>query len=78
MSEPGGGTANLAITVQVNGEPREFPADTTVLALLAELSLTAGRCAVEINRQIVPRSAHASHRLAAGDRIEIVSFVGGG
>jgi len=66
------------VAVHVNGEPKQLPAGTTVTALLAELSLGTGRCAVEINRQIVPRSAHAERILEANDRVEIVSFVGGG
>lgn len=66
------------VHVTVNGEPRELPAGTTVAELLPRLGLAAGPCAVEINRQIVPRSSHAAHRLADGDAIELVSFVGGG
>lgn len=66
------------VAVHVNGEPKQLPAGTTVEALLAELALGTGRCAVEINQQIVPRSTHAERPLAEGDRVEIVSFVGGG
>jgi len=66
------------LEVQVNGERREVPADTTVAGLLAELGLSARPCAVEIDRALVPRSEHAVRRLHAGEHIEIVSFVGGG
>jgi sulfur carrier protein len=66
------------VKVIVNGEPRELPAGATVTDLLADLAVGPGRCAVEINREIVPRSTHGQHQLASDDRIEIVSFVGGG
>ena len=69
---------SATVSVHVNGEPRALPAGTTVEALLAELALGTGRCAVEVNQQIVPKSMHAERALAEGDRIEIVSFVGGG
>jgi sulfur carrier protein len=72
---PGAGT----LAVHVNGQPRELPAGTSVAALLAALSPPPrGPCAVEVNREIVPRSQHGSRVLADGDRVEIVSFVGGG
>jgi sulfur carrier protein len=71
------GTAGT-LRVTVNGEPRELPAGTTVAALLLALDVRDGRCAVEINREIVPRSTHAARALAAGDAVEIVTFVGGG
>ena len=66
------------LRVTLNGEPREVPAGTTVAELLALLGATGKPCAVEIDRVIVPRSAHATRPLAAGNAIEVVSFVGGG
>jgi sulfur carrier protein len=49
-----------------------------VARLLAELGLAAGHVAVEVNLQLVPRAQHARQSLAEGDRIEIVTLVGGG
>lgn len=64
--------------VVVNGNEREVPDDLTVRALCEHLGLSAGPVAVEVNREIVPRAEHATRRVAAGDAIEIVHFVGGG
>ncbi len=64
--------------VLVNGEPRQLAESATVAQLLDELALVGKRLAVEVNQEIVPRSLHASHRLRAGDRIEIVHAIGGG
>jgi len=75
---PPGDEQRAPVSVQVNGAERQLPARSTVIDLLAVLELTGARCAVEINRQIVPRSTHAEHVLQPGDRVEIVSFVGGG
>jgi sulfur carrier protein len=66
------------MTVVVNGEPRDVPAGTTVETLLRELGLAGRPVAVERNLEIVPRSAHAATALADGDRVEIVTMVGGG
>lgn len=67
-----------SIEVVVNGEARTVAQGTTVAALIGELGLGDRRVAVERNRQVVPRAEHATTVLAAGDRLELVTFVGGG
>ena len=69
-----------ALTLTLNGKRHEFPAsgDATVAALIASLDLAGQRVAVEVNGDVVPRERHASHKLADGDTVEIVTFVGGG
>jgi sulfur carrier protein len=64
--------------VTVNGEPREVPDRATVQDLIKQLGLAGGPVAVERNRSVVPRAEHASTRLAEGDAVEVVHFVGGG
>jgi sulfur carrier protein len=64
--------------VAVNGEEVDLPAGTTVTQLLARLRLPPVRVAVELNRAIVPRKNFSVATLHAGDRVEIVTFVGGG
>ncbi len=66
------------MNITVNGKAHECPAETTVSALLEQLTLTGRRVAVERNGDIVPRSQHPSAALAEGDQIEIVVAVGGG
>jgi len=69
--------ATASIQIEVNGEPRSARAGLTVRGLLAELSLKPEPLAVEINRALLPR-ARFDQPLAHGDRVEIVTFVGGG
>jgi sulfur carrier protein len=64
--------------VHVNGEDREVPDGVTVRGLVELLGLTEGPVAVEVNRAVVPRAQHVERRIADGDEIEIVHFVGGG
>lgn len=64
--------------ITVNGEQKEFPDGLTVLGLLEAMGITQGRVAVEVNEQVVRRAEHAATALRDGDRIEIVSFMGGG
>lgn len=64
--------------VHVNGEPKDVADGATLSALLEVLELRVEQVAVEVNRELVTRSRHAETVLADGDRVEIVTLVGGG
>ncbi len=66
------------IDVVINGQGRAIAAGTTIATLIDELGFGDRRVAVERNREVVPRAQHASTVLATGDRVELVTFVGGG
>ena len=66
------------IEVMINGEAQRFDTALCVADLLARLGLPEKKIAVEHNLEIVPKSAYASHMIDAGDRVEIVHFIGGG
>ena len=70
--------SSVDLELLVNGANRTLPADCTVSGLLDDLGLTTRRVAVAINRDVVPRSAFTTHRLATGDRVEILEATGGG
>ena len=62
----------------VNGAKQDVPGQISITDLLARFELPTVRVAVERNRAIVPRRLYAETKLAAGDQLEIVTFVGGG
>ncbi len=66
------------MTLTVNGQQEQFPDGLTVRGLLAHLGITAERVAVEVNLRVVKRAEHPELRLSDGDKIEVVTFVGGG
>lgn len=66
------------MSIYLNGEPREVPDGITLAGLVDWMKLAADRVAVERNLEIVPRSQWEETRLHAGDRLEVVNFVGGG
>ena len=69
---------NSPMEITFNGESRALDGAVTVAALLEREGLGARRVAVEINREIVPKSQHATHVLHEGDRVEVVHALGGG
>jgi len=66
------------VRITVNGEGRDVPETTTLGALLVLLAVPREATAVEVNRELVPRSQHSARALAEGDVVEIVTLVGGG
>jgi len=66
------------LSIVVNGENRAARPGGTVTDLLRELGLDSGRVAIERNLEILPRLKWIETRVEAGDRYEIVQFVGGG
>jgi len=66
------------VEITVNGQSCRVAEGTTVADLLEQLGLARKFVAVEVNLQLVPRQQHGEHRLAPGDRLELVTLVGGG
>ncbi|MCC6647587.1 MAG: sulfur carrier protein ThiS [Polyangiaceae bacterium] len=64
--------------VTLNGRDAEVPEELTLAALVSHLGLAGGPVAIERNGEVVPRKEHGDTRVEAGDRLEIVHFVGGG
>ncbi len=67
-----------AIQIQVNGEQRGYRAGATIGDLLRDLSIATERVAVELNLEILDRRDFDRRGLNEGDRVEILSFIGGG
>ncbi len=62
----------------LNGELRQLDSGIDIQQLIEQLGLSGRRFAVEVNRQIIPKSRHAGHSLQIGDRVEIIQAMGGG
>jgi sulfur carrier protein len=68
----------LLMEVRINGKPTSLPEGQTIAQLVAAMELADKRVAIEVNEQIVPRSTYPQHILCPGDRVEVVTAIGGG
>lgn len=71
----------MPLTLVLNGQSRTFDSLTepaTLDQLVSELDLKGDRVAIEHNGAIAPRASWLDTPLKAGDRLEVVHFVGGG
>ena len=66
------------IDLQVNGESRQAPTGLSLQQVLVELGYEPRLVVVEFNGTIVPRAQWPEQPVAAGDRLEVVTIVGGG
>jgi sulfur carrier protein len=62
----------------VNGKPETLPDNATAEDLITRHDLAEQACAVEVNKVLVPKKRRSEHILKEGDRVEIVTLVGGG
>jgi thiamine biosynthesis protein ThiS len=62
----------------VNGETKTCAEPISLADFIEQLGMKGDRIAVELNREIVPRTQWDAVQLHDGDRLEIVHFVGGG
>lgn len=66
------------IKIRVNGREMEVEERLNLSELLKDLGISPKGIAVEINREIIPKSQYGSTFIKEGDRIEVVEMVGGG
>ena len=62
----------------VNGKEINLTEDTTVAEYLEQNQYQVKRIAVELNGDILPKYSYSDTMLIDGDRLEVVTFVGGG
>lgn len=67
-----------SMLLKVNGTPTTTPEDCTIEGLIRAQGLADRPCAVELNREVVPKHRHAETVLTEGDELELVTLVGGG
>ena len=70
--------ANNIITLQVNGESHACQAGILLPDLLTQMGLNPRLVAVEYNGEILHRQYWTATPMRSGDRLEIVTIVGGG
>ena len=68
----------VAARVTLNGAPLDVPDNLSASELLLSLDLAETRLALEVNREIIPRSTFGNHTIKPGDKVEIVHAIGGG
>lgn len=64
--------------ITVNGKQIQLTAEMSVVDYLEQNNYQINRIAVEMNEEILPKYSYSETMLKDGDRLEVVTFVGGG
>ena len=68
----------LLMQIIVNGKKYKIKEKQNILMLLKKLGFKMSKVAVEINQDLIQRETYKSVTLKKGDKVEIVTFLGGG
>lgn len=68
----------LLMQIIVNGKKYKIKEKQNILMLLKKLGFKMSKVAIEINKDLIPRETYKSVKLKKGDKVEIVTFLGGG
>lgn len=66
------------IEITINGDPHKIKQGQNLVEMLQDLNLDPTKVAIERNLEIIPKTTYQDVKLMAGDRLEIVHFIGGG
>ena len=66
------------IQIYINGKKKNIDFKYSLIDVLKDYSLKDKLIAVEINREIIPKSRYKNKKINQNDRIEILELIGGG
>ena len=69
---------NIKITIYINGKKKLVNFDFSLLDILEEFNIKSSFIAIEINKEVVPKSKYSTRKILKGDNIEILQMIGGG
>ena len=69
---------NIKITIYINGKKKLVNFDCNLLDILEEFNIKSSFIAIEINKEVVPKSKYSTKKILKGDNIEILQMIGGG
>lgn len=64
--------------ITVNGKQIQLTSEMSVADYLEQNNYQIKRIALELNEEILPKYSYSDTMLKDGDRLEVVTFVGGG
>ena len=69
---------NIKITIYINGKKKLVNFDCSLLDILEEFNIKSSFIAIEVNKEVIPKSKYSTRKILKGDNIEILQMIGGG
>ena len=64
--------------IVLNGKKFEVLKKVTIAQLLKKMDIKPSKVAVEVNKVVIPKEQYKYFKFSNKDRVEIVTFIGGG
>ena len=64
--------------IVLNGKKFELKKKDTIAQLLKKIHIRSSKVAVEVNKVVIPKEKYKYFKFREKDRVEIVTFIGGG
>ena len=69
---------NIKITIYINGKKKLVNFDCCLLDILEEFNVKSNFIAIEVNKEVIPKSKYSTKKILRDDNIEILQMIGGG
>ena len=69
---------NIKITIYIKEQKKLVNIDCSLLDILEELNIQSSFIAIEVNKEVIPKSTYSNKKIYKGDNIEILQMIGGG
>jgi thiamine biosynthesis protein ThiS len=69
---------NIKITIYINGKKKLVNFNYTLLDILEEFDIESSFVAIEVNKEVIPKSKYSTKKILKDDNIEILQMIGGG
>ena len=69
---------NIKITIYINGKKKLVNFDCSLLDILEEFNIKSNFVAIEVNKEVIPKSKYSTKKILKDDNIEILQMIGGG
>ena len=64
--------------IVLNGKKFSINEKDTISILLKKIDIKSSKVAIEVNKVVIPKEKYRDFKLKKNDKVEVVTFIGGG
>jgi thiamine biosynthesis protein ThiS len=64
--------------IVLNGKKFSINEKDTIIILLKKIDIKSSKVAIEVNKVVIPKEKYRDFKFKKNDKVEVVTFIGGG
>ncbi|MEK9732223.1 MAG: sulfur carrier protein ThiS [Pelagibacteraceae bacterium] len=64
--------------IVLNGKKFQISEKDTIMQLLKKIDIKSSKVAIEVNKVVIPKEKYRYFKFKNNDKVEVVTFIGGG